>query len=547
MVTRWKSVNSSSGFTCSAAPSQVSHHRTDVIPMARRHIRTISQMVLCFMPAQNMNLVQKLWQPIDAATLAVFRIGFGLIMAIDSLVLFSKSQTFFPAWEFHPVSPGWEAIDAAVRFPAEPVLIVSAVAATFVAVGCLTRWAAALFAITHGYLFLWDASQFNNHNYLIVLLALWLAVTKPDQIWSLAAAWRKAGTLPTIPWWHLGIFLFHIGLVYTYGAINKLNGDWLQGEPLTLWLAVESHRPVIGPWLVHPAAKYVFAYGGLIFDAIITPALCCRRSRPWAIACSMGFHYTNSWMFNIGPFPWLMMAANVLFLEPDTPRRWLAWMSGNVHTRQLSAASTLSTVVISPARLGVSRLIGLYVAIQLLTPLRCYLYEGNPEWTEEAKNYSWRMMLSHKDTFLGVIVADLATGQIWEVDVREHLSRRQMRGKGVWGHPRHMASYARFLRQQAIAKGFQDPYVKVDAVASLNGRPYQYLVDPDIDLSTAEMNWWNTPGWVVPLQPHQPIGDYSFLDDSVKYARVMEVIEQHRKEVLQTKAHSTSMTTALVR
>lgn len=492
--------------------------------------------------AMTSRLTQRLWAPIDVASLAGFRMVFGLVMAIDSVVHLANVDWFFPAWEFRPVSPGWEAFDAAMRLPATPVLCVAFLAALLVMLGCATRWAALLLGVTHAYLYLWDATQFNNHNYLIVLLCGWIAITRLDQDWSLQAVMQPTRRSVTVPWWYLGIFLFHFGLVYTYGAINKLNGDWLQGEPLTLWLATEAHRPVIGPWLMHPAAKYVFAYGGLLFDALITPALCHRRTRPWAILAALLFHYTNSWMFKIGPFPWLMMGSCLLFLEPGTPRRWLHWCRGLAISSGSSPAMTRMDAMVTRRQQATLSLLTCYVVLQCLLPLRCYWYDGNPEWTEEAKNYSWRMMLSHKDTFLGVIVADLATGQIWEVDVRDHLSRRQMRGKGVWGHPRHMAAYARFLRQQAIARGFKDPYVKVDAVASLNGRPYQYLVDPDIDLSTAPVEWWTTPAWIVPLQPNLPIGDYGFVDQDVKYARVMQVIQQHRQGLLQPGTASASMT-----
>jgi len=474
-------------------------------------------------------LTQRLWTPIDVASLAAFRVVFGLVMALDSVVHLAYVDWFFPAWEFRPVSPGWEALDAALRIPAQPVLILSAIAALLIALGWATRWSAVLLGVTHGFLFLWDATQFNNHNYLIVLLCGWIAITRLDQDWSVRVILQPACRSQTVPWWYLGIFLFHFALIYTYGAINKLNGDWLQGEPLTLWLATEAHRPVVGPWLLHPAAKYVFAYGGLLFDALITPALCYRRTRPWAILAALLFHYTNSWMFKIGPFPWLMMGSCLLFLEPGTPRRWLNWCRGLTTTAASSPAISSRDATGTWRQPATLSLLGCYLVLQVLLPLRCHLYAGNPEWTEEAKNYSWRMMLSHKDTFLGVIVADLATGQIWEVDVREHLSRRQMRGKGVWGHPRHMAAYARFLKQQALQRGFQDPYVKVDAIASLNGRPYQYLVDPDIDLSSATATAWQTPAWVVPLRSGQPIGDYEFVNQDVKYARVMQVIEQHRQ------------------
>lgn len=478
----------------------------------------------------------------DASTLAGFRILFGGMMSVDALIHWVHRDWFFPDWEFRPLPVGLEFLEPLPNLPAGVLLVVAAAAAALVSLGCATRIAALVFAGAHAALYLWDPTQFNNHNYLFVLLACWIGVLGLDSMWSVDA-WR--GVRPrsdTVPWWHLGIFLFHLGLVYTFGAINKLNTDWLQGEPLSIWLGVERERPWIGPWLAHPAAKYVFAYGGLLFDAVITPALCWRRTRWPAIAATVLFHWTNSWMFLIGPFPWVMIGANVLFLEPETPRRWWHWIGARWGRR-----SELRPPLAGPVRDGelptrwgwVVGSVGVYCLLHIVVPFRSYLFAGNVEWTEEAKNYSWRMMLSHKDTFLGVMVMDLASGEVWEPDPREYLSRRQMRGKGVWGSPRLMAAYARFLRRRAVERGFQDPFVKVDAVASLNGRPYQYLINPDVDLSAAALPWWKTPDWIVPLQKNQPIGDYRFVDPEVKFAQVMQVIESHRRQWKQSAATPT--------
>jgi len=473
-------------------------------------------------------------RPIDAATVCTFRILFGLILCADSMFHWAYRDWFFPAWEFRPVPPLFESMETLPALGSGGVLFVSAVAALFVALGWRTRLAALAFGLAHGYLYLWDASQFNNHNYLIVLLSAWISLLGLNSMWSIDA-WRQPSLRSSgVPWWHLGILLFHIGLVYAFGALHKLNSDWLRGEPLSIWLSVESHRPVIGPWLAHPAAKYIFAYGGILFDALITPALCWRRSRWPAIVVAVLFHWTNSWMFRIGPFPWLMMATNVLFLEPDSPRRWWDWFACSMLKWPAGAGVQTPSLPsgCSPERpRWTGCVLGMYAVVHCLIPFRSLLHEGSVEWTEEGKNYSWRMMLSHKDTFLRVTVFDLETGEVWEPELRQELSRRQMRGKGVGGNPRLMAAYARHLRRKALDKGFRDPYVKVDAIASLNGRPHQYLVDPMADLATVASPWWCTPDWIVPLIPGQTIGDYSFTDENVKRARVLALIQQQSQEL----------------
>ena len=72
------------------------------------------------------------------------------------------------------------------------------------------------------------------------------------------------------------------------------------------------------------------------------------------------------------------------------------------------------------------------------------------------------------------------------------------------------------------------PYVKVDAVAALNGRPYQFLIDPDIDLAAADLPLFGTPDWIVPLDADGEPGNYAMTLQE-QHDRVMAVIWQHRE------------------
>jgi vitamin K-dependent gamma-carboxylase len=482
------------------------------------------------MPIDRTIGVRPLCRAIDPVTLSLFRIAFGVLMCADAVRCWNAADQLFPSWEFRPPPLPLAELDGLPAVPAAACLMIAAIAAACIAIGYCTRIAAVVFAAMYALVFLWDPTQFNNHHYLIVLLAGWIALLGLNQDLSIDA-WRDPQLRSeATPWWHLGIFLFHIALVYGFGAVNKLNADWLQGEPLSIWLGVEQELSLIGPWLAHPAAKYCFAYGGLLFDAAIVPLLCWRRSRAIALALTLVFHLANSVLFQIGPFPWLMLAANVLFLDPNSVRGAADRFRGRLSSTSRAPVKVDVSTAISmrPLTLG---LVAAYMVLHVLLPFRVFLYSSDPEWTEEGKNYSWRMMLSHKDTFVGVLVVDLTDGRAWEVDPRKYLSRRQLRGKGVWGNPRHLAAFTRMLRREALQRGFRDPFVKVDAVASLNGRPYQYLVDPDVDLSQADQPFWSVPGWVVPLSPDQPIGDYSFLDPHVKQERIMRVIQGHHASV----------------
>ena len=65
----------------------------------------------------------------------------------------------------------------------------------------------------------------------------------------------------------------------------------------------------------------VFSYGGLLFDLLIGFMLINRRTRLLALPLLLFFHLLNAFLFNIGVFPWLMIASTVVFFAPDFPER----------------------------------------------------------------------------------------------------------------------------------------------------------------------------------------------------------------------------------
>ena len=93
--------------------------------------------------------------------------------------------------------------------------------------------------------------------------------------------------------WRLYVLRFQVGLVYTCAGLAKLQGDWLlEAQPLNLWLASLTDLPVLGPLLALPAAPYVAAWAGFLFDSTVALFLSLaphpRRSpsrRCWCFTC----------------------------------------------------------------------------------------------------------------------------------------------------------------------------------------------------------------------------------------------------------------------
>lgn len=515
--------------------------------------------------------MNRLFRPTSPATLAAFRILFGGLMVWEVVRMWANHKQEFPAWEFWALYDSIEFVRSWPRLKPDTVFPLLTIAAVGIALGLMTRLAATVFCALYVYQFLFDPTHFNNHYYLISLFSFWLIVVRSHALWSLDGWLRPAAIKrDRIPWWHIGIFQIQLVIVYFYGGLAKLRGDWLRAEPVHPWLAAEAGKiPLIGPWLAEKSTAYFVAYFGLVFDLCIPFLLLYRKTRPYAIIVAILFHLMNSQLFAIGVFPFMGVASLIVFLEPETPARLVAGLKRGCR-RFLGLLANASDakqpvervpIEMTPSRYAVVGLLSLYLVVQLLLPFRHFLYGGDVEWTEEAKHFSWRMMLSHKETFVGIRVVDSATGLHFEVDqggalAKSHgltpgkravfvhqlhpsiqqpimvpeklLSRRHRRGKGVWGNPRLLAQYACYLAEEARKLGMRQPQVYTDAVASLNGRPFQYLVDPDTDLAQAPSPLFSTPAWIVPLEPNQPIGNYTSSLQEM-YDRVMPVIEKHHQ------------------
>jgi hypothetical protein len=232
------------------------------------------------------------------------------------------------------------------------------------------------------------------------------------------------------------------------------------------------------------------AYSGIAFDFLITPLLLWQRTRTAAFIASLFFHLFNSYVFQIGIFPYLAMAFTLFFYPPATLR--------NVFFRQPQVPILPSTATSPSWRLTIFLVI--YLLIQIALPLRHYWIEGDVLWTEEGHRHAWRMMLRSKSGRLVLRVKDTETGQQWSVRPSEHLTRKQARGVAVY--PDMLYAYVQFLKHRYAQEGHAhiEIYAAVSQV-SVNHRPYRRLVDGSVDLAAVKWNYFGHNAWILHRDP----------------------------------------------
>jgi hypothetical protein len=111
---------------------------------------------------------------------------------------------------------------------------------------------------------------------------------------------------------------------------------------------------------------------------------------------------------------------------------------------------------------------------------------------------------------LGLLGLDFAfhvtgpsTGRRWEVAATDYLTPYQ--AKMMAAQPDMILQFAHIVADDFRSRGVQDPEIRVDAFASLNGRRRARLVDPTIDLAR-QSEGLLPKRWILPLDSEDGYG-----------------------------------------
>lgn len=504
---------------------------------------------------QSTNGWQILFRPTWIYSLVVVRIAFGAVMVWEVTRYFRYGWIarywIEPAYNFSYPLFGW-----LKPWPGDGMywhFYLLAVLALFIALGLFYRLNVVLFFLAFSYTFLLEEARYLNHFYLISIFSFILIFVPAHRWLSLdALIWPRIRS-STVPTWTLWLVGAQIGIPYFFGGVAKLNGDWLRGAPMDLWLGNRTSFPVIGRFFTEDWAVYFFSYGGLLLDLLIVPALLWRKTRALGFTTIVLFHLLNAKLFVIGIFPWMMIILTTIFFPPDWPRqllqdlkekpRWQTiilalgglcgasvspWSNGGVELIPLLSGALAGVLIPwlwlgrpaaaealpAPARETPWRwkpvhrltaaLLTAWLVIHVTVPLRHYAIPGNVSWTEQGHRFSWHMKLRHKDGAVRFVAFDPQSTRAWEVDPGATLTPWQHKKMAVT--PYMILQFAKYLEEQFKSEGFEQIKIHVQAVATLNGRPPQLLVDPQADLTEQTLSLRPQP-WIVSLAeplPPQP-------------------------------------------
>lgn len=419
----------------------------------------------------------RLHRPVDALPLAVFRIAFGLLMLYSTLRFVAKGwvREFYidPIYHFTYLGFGWvRPLPPAGMYAVFGVMVLLAV---LIAVGLFYRASITVFFVLFTYVELIDKTYYLNHYYFVSVMSLLLIALPLNAKWSVDVRLFPRVHDDHVPAWTVYAPRLMLGIVYVYAGLAKLSPDWLFGAlPMRIWLPANADLPLIGWLFDYLWVAYAMSWAGAAYDLTIPFWLVWQRTRPFAYLAVIGFHTMTALLFNIGVFPWVMIACTLIFFDG---RDW-RWMFAHLSIgRDASVDGQKSILITSPVVLG---LVGVFFAWQLLMPLRHWLYPGNHLWTNEGYRFAWHVMLVEKTGMVSYRIEDSDSGRFWIVYPDEYLTPQQEQQMSF--QPDMIMQFAQFVGDQYSKRCDCVPAVYADTYVSLNLRPGQPIISDKVDL-----------------------------------------------------------------
>lgn len=395
---------------------------------------------------------------VSATNFSLFRFLFGMLMIPEIIYLVPflhdlSNSTFV----FHyPYLSIIEAYSHTLLAVLEGTALIGAI---LLALGILARVGALMFLVSFGYLFLIDMSNYNNHYYLWCLLAFLFAVVDTHKSISIIDVIKrrtnkKMSILNYVP------FALMVSIVYFYGAVVKINPDWLEGYPMRIFTTSRNY-----PY-PHVLA-YVMSYMGILFDGSMAFVLW-RKPKAWYVVIPLlVFHLTNYFVFNIGSFPLVMLATWFIYLSLST-----------------FSFGQLYQLVKNNFRFSARQLlIALFFAFQIIFPLRFLLMDGNVAWHRQGYYFSWRMMLNSSEAKYFQFFVDIPDKNYkYAVDFQKLLTYQQY--FYTYNDPYFIWSLAQKLHKDAQKKyGSKQVKVTAKATISLNQHAAKDLINDTVNLA----------------------------------------------------------------
>ena len=439
------------------------------------------------------------------APLETFRVLFGLTMVYSLVRFWSKGwiTQFYVDPSFHFTYAGFAWIQPLGNVGMHMLFAFAIISAFFLALGFFYRVAAIAFFSSFTYIELIDKTYYLNHYYFISIVALLMIFFPAHRYRSLDAWLGRVRCSKTIPRWMLNSIKLQLGMVYFFAGVAKLNAEWLlHAQPLSIWLPMRSHFPIMGGLFTYSLTAYFFAWFGMAYDLLIPFFLISHKTRFYAYMAVLLFHLMTALLFPIGMFPYIMIFSTLIFFSPELHEKIIRKFQNAFYSLlglKANLSSTLNSVKKPCLKFSNQMLMGFLIfhfTIQVLLPFRYVLYPGKLFWHEKGYRFSWRVMLMEKIGTSDFLIMDKLSGKTAWATPEKDLTKAQIKMMNT--QPDMILQYAHWLGKKYKCQGFTMPVVKVDNFVALNGHRSRRMINPEIDLLTVT-DGAALQDWILPF------------------------------------------------
>ena len=432
------------------------------------------------------------------ASLAVFRLLFGIMMCISMVRFWSKGwiETLYIQPKFHFSYYGFEWIQPLGNYT-YLLFIICGLASVFIAIGYKYRVAIIVFFLSFTYIELMDKTTYLNHYYFISILSFLLIFLPAHRTFSVDAFLQKR-SYEFVPRWTVDAIKLLLSIVYIHAGLAKLNSEWLsRAMPLKIWLPSKYDFPLIGSTLMQQDWFYfAMSWSGALYDLSIPFLLYFKKTRYIAFLLVVFFHVLTGYMFAIGMFPYIIIVAALIFFDANFHIQIINFIKKYI-LRSTSAIKTHYKYEFSERKKKICAVILIpFFVLQFLLPWRYLLYPDELFWTEEGYKYSWRVLLTEKTGYASFKIVDSKTNKYFYVNNTDFLTPFQE--KEMSCRPNYILEYAHYLGDHFKSQGHQNIQVYVESFVALNGRMSTTFINPKVDLYQQKESFKHND-WIVPF------------------------------------------------
>jgi hypothetical protein len=271
------------------------------------------------------------FEPESTASLAVFRIVFGLIMFAWSLSLLPEISPFFTKGGILPKQPhftgdfhgAWGLLGIFPSKGAAIVLVIAMIVASILLIlGFASQLAAAVVFLGLMSLQRRNPFVFNAGDWLLRILAFYLIFAPTAAAVSLERFVRRRSEFWSFPArapWIMRLIQIQFSVVYFMAVWTKVQGTtWNYGTAVSYALRIKDIERFPVPLFVSnsPLISNLLTYGTLVLELSLAILVWNRKLRPWVLLAGLSLHLGIEYSIRVGFYGLAITSMYLLWVPP---------------------------------------------------------------------------------------------------------------------------------------------------------------------------------------------------------------------------------------